>query len=159
MFNLPQKQLIQFYFAIIESVLCTSITVWFSSATKSDHRRLRRVVRTTERIIGTPLPTLQELNLSRVSKRAGKITPYIQHTPSLNCYRLVDATELWAPEWPDTGTVSSLRQSISWTLYNNYGTHTIYTPLYTYIEHTYLVCTSIAHNIPVHTKLSIVIYL
>ncbi len=28
--------LIQFYSAIIESILCTSITVWFSSATKSD---------------------------------------------------------------------------------------------------------------------------
>ncbi len=59
---------------IIESVLCTSITVWFSSATKSDLRRLRRVVWTAERIIGTTLPTLQELYLSRVSKRAGKIT-------------------------------------------------------------------------------------
>ncbi len=39
-FNLPQDLLIQFYSAIIESVLCTSITVWFSSATKSDLRRL-----------------------------------------------------------------------------------------------------------------------
>ncbi len=36
--NLPQELLKQFYSAIIESVLCTSITVWFSSATKSDHR-------------------------------------------------------------------------------------------------------------------------
>ncbi len=72
--NLPQELLKQFYSAIIESVLCTSITVWFSSATKSDLRRLRRVVRTAERIVGTTLPTLQELYLSRVSKRAGKIT-------------------------------------------------------------------------------------
>ncbi len=48
--NLPQELLIQFYSAIMESVLCISITVWFSSATKSDLRRLRRVVRTAERI-------------------------------------------------------------------------------------------------------------
>ncbi len=131
-FNLPQELLIQFYSAIIESVLCTSITVWFSSATKSDHRRLRRVVRTAERIIGTPLPTLQELYLSRVSKGLVKSlwTPHIQHTPSLNCYRLDNATELWAPKQPDTGTVSSPKQSISWTLDNNYGTHTIYTRIY-----------------------------
>ncbi len=47
-FNLPQELLKQLYSAIIESVLCTSITVWFSSATKSDLRRLRRVVRTAE---------------------------------------------------------------------------------------------------------------
>ncbi len=95
-FNLPQELLIQFYSAIIESILCTSITVWFSSATKSDHRRLRRAVRTAEQIIGTTLPTLQELYSYRVSKRAGKCiwTPYIQHTPSLNCYRLVDSKEL-----------------------------------------------------------------
>ncbi len=44
-FNLPQDLLKQFYSAIIESVLCTSITVWFSSATKSDLRRPRKVVR------------------------------------------------------------------------------------------------------------------
>ncbi len=92
-FNLPQELLIQFYSAIIESVLCTSITVWFSSVTKSDLRRLRRVVRTAEQIIGTTLPTLQELYSSRVSKRAVKITLDPSH-PSLNCYRLVDATEL-----------------------------------------------------------------
>ncbi len=102
--------------AIIESVFCTSITVWFSSATKSDHRRLWRVLRTAERIIGTTLPTLElELYLSKVSKRSGKSlwTPHIQHTPSLNCYHLVDTTELRVSERTDTDTVSSLRQSIS----------------------------------------------
>ncbi len=57
----------------------------------------------------------------------------LQHTASLNCYRLVDATELWAPEQPDTGTVSSPKQSISWTLDNNYGTHTIYTLIHLFI--------------------------
>ncbi len=75
--NLPQELLKQLYSAIIESVLCTSITVWFSSATKSDLRRLWRGVRTAERIIGTPPPpppTLQELYLSRLIKRAGQIT-------------------------------------------------------------------------------------
>ncbi|KAK2901605.1 hypothetical protein Q8A73_011351 [Channa argus] len=73
-FNLPQELLKQFYSAIIESVLCTAISVWFSSATQSDLRRLRRVVRTAERIIGIALPSLQELYLSRVRKRAKKIT-------------------------------------------------------------------------------------
>ncbi len=138
-FNLPQELLKQFYSAIIESVLCTSITVWFSSATKSVLRRLRRVVRTAERIIGTTLPTLQELYSSRESKRAGKSlwTLHIQYTPSLNCYRLVDATELWAPERPDTGTVSSLGQSSSWTLDNNYGTQTLFKHLYTYLSNTH----------------------
>ncbi len=73
-FNLPQELLIQFYSAIIESVLCSSITVWFGSATKTDIRRLQWTVRTAERIIGAPLPSLQELYTSRVRKRAKKVT-------------------------------------------------------------------------------------
>ncbi len=87
-FNLPQELLKQFYSAIIESVLCTSITVWFSSATKSDLRSLQRVVRTAERIIGTTLPTLQELYSSRVSKRPGKITLDPSH-PAQSLFELL----------------------------------------------------------------------
>ncbi|KAL0173630.1 hypothetical protein M9458_029598, partial [Cirrhinus mrigala] len=85
-FNLPQELLKQFYTAVIESVLCTSITVWFGLATKSDTRRLQRTVRTTERIIGAPLPTLQELYTSRVRKRAQKITL----DPSHPCHPLFE---------------------------------------------------------------------
>ncbi len=62
-------------------------------------------------------------------------TPHPKHTPSLNCYRLVDATELWASERPDTGTVSSLRQSISRTLDNKRGTHNTILH-YLFITHT-----------------------
>ncbi len=54
---------------------------------------------------------------------------------SLNCYRLIDATELWAPERPDTDTVSSLRQYTSWTLNNKRGTHNYNTLS---IHHTHL---------------------
>ncbi len=92
-FNLPQELLKQFYSAIIESVLCSSITVWFGSATKTDIRRLQRTVRTAERIIGAPLPSLQELYISRVRKRAKKVTLDPSHPalfvllPSGRCYR------------------------------------------------------------------------
>ncbi len=93
-FNLPQELLKQFYSAI-ESVLCTSITVWIGSATKSGIRRLQRMVRTAERIIGAPLPTLQELYTSRVRKSAHKITldpshpshPFFELLPSGRHYR------------------------------------------------------------------------
>ncbi|KAL0157206.1 hypothetical protein M9458_048452, partial [Cirrhinus mrigala] len=73
-FNLPQELLKQFYSAITESVLCSSITVWFGSATKTDIRRLQRTVRAAEKIIGIPLPNLHDLYTSRVRKRAKKIT-------------------------------------------------------------------------------------
>ncbi len=71
-------------------------------------------------------------------------TPHIQHTPSLNCC-LVDASELWAPERPDTGRVSSLRQSISWTLDNNVRHITLQ---YIIIHHTYLF-TSQMYTLPI----------
>ncbi len=119
----------------------TSITVWFSSATKSELRRLRRVVRTAERIVGTTLPTLQELYLSRVSKRAGKITLDPSHPAHslLNCCRLVDATELLAPERPDTGTVfppsnpSHEHLTLTWNTQ-----HYFTTILQLFIHHTYI---------------------
>ncbi len=81
---------------------------------------------------------LQELYLSRVSKRAGKIPldPSHQHTHSLNYYCLVDATKLWAPERPDTDTVSFPKQSISWTLDIKRGTHSTIIH-YLFTTHTY----------------------
>ncbi len=98
-----------------EYVLCSSITVWFGSASKSDIRRLQRTVRTAQRIIGAPLPNLQDLYISRVRKRAGKITldpSHPQHTSSLNCCPLAGA------EQPDTRSVLSPGPYPTWTKHN-----------------------------------------
>ncbi len=133
-FNLPQELLIQFYSAI-ESVLCMPISVWFSSASKSDLRRLLRVVRTAERIIGTTLPTLQELYLSRVSKRAGKIT-LDPSQPSHSLFELLPSGQCYRAPSTDTETVSFPKQTISWTLDIKRGTHNTIIQLFIY--HTYL---------------------
>ncbi len=100
-FNLPQAHMTQFYSAVIESVLCSSITVWFGSASKSDIRRLQRTVRTAERIIGVHLPSLQDLYYSRVKN--GQVTS--SQTPSHPGHDLFaaspfrqDATDLCALE-------------------------------------------------------------
>ncbi len=65
------------------------------SATKSVIRRLQRMVRTAESMIGAPLPTLQELYTFRVRKMAQKITLDPSHPSHLlfellqsgRCYR------------------------------------------------------------------------
>ncbi len=99
----------QFYSAVIESVLCSSITVWFGSASKSDIRRLQRTVRTAERIIGVHLPSLQDLYYSRVKKRAGT-SSQIPLTLDTTCLRFslqADATDLCALEHLGIKTVFS----------------------------------------------------
>ncbi|XP_061619635.1 uncharacterized protein LOC133472584 [Phyllopteryx taeniolatus] len=71
--GLPRELLRQFYTAVIESVLCSSFTVWFGAATKKDKLRLQRTIKTAERIVGTPLPTLEDLHAARTKARACKI--------------------------------------------------------------------------------------
>ncbi|KAJ8346762.1 hypothetical protein SKAU_G00281630 [Synaphobranchus kaupii] len=72
-FNLPRTMMVQFYTSIIESILTFSITTWFPAATVRDKTRLRRVIRSAERVIGCDLPSLQALHDSRALKRARKI--------------------------------------------------------------------------------------
>ena len=78
-FRLPRDLLVTFYTATIQTILCSSITVWFGSATKLDRLRLQRVVRTAEKIIGSPLPTLQDLVHDRIRKRAANIAADPSH--------------------------------------------------------------------------------
>ncbi|KAI3370613.1 hypothetical protein L3Q82_007188 [Scortum barcoo] len=79
-FNLPQEVLIQFYTAIIQSVLCTSITVWFGldqppNRTGTD---CNGQLGLQKKIIGASLPSIQDLYVSRVRKRAGNINVYLK---------------------------------------------------------------------------------
>ncbi|KAF7711331.1 hypothetical protein HF521_000342, partial [Silurus meridionalis] len=87
-YSLPQELLIQFYTAVIESVLCSSITIWFGAATKQDRNRLQKTVKTAEKIIGAPLPTLQDLYHTRTRNRAGKIINDPSH-PGHNIFQLL----------------------------------------------------------------------
>ncbi len=62
-------------------------TVWFGSATKSDIKRLQQTVRTAERNICAPPPSIK-FYISRVRKRAKKIT--LDHTnPAHSLFELL----------------------------------------------------------------------
>uniref|UniRef100_A0AAQ4R345 Alkylated DNA repair protein AlkB homologue 8 N-terminal domain-containing protein n=1 Tax=Gasterosteus aculeatus aculeatus TaxID=481459 RepID=A0AAQ4R345_GASAC len=78
-FNLPKTMTVHFYPAIIESILCSSITVWYAAATAKDKGRLQHVIRSAERVIGCNLPSLQDLFASRSLKRAKKIVADPSH--------------------------------------------------------------------------------
>ncbi|KAK3561806.1 hypothetical protein QTP86_014386 [Hemibagrus guttatus] len=78
-FLLPVKMLVNFYTAIIESILTSSITVWFAAATARDKAKLQRVIHSAEKLIGCSLPSLQELYVSRSRRRAAKIAADPSH--------------------------------------------------------------------------------
>ncbi|KAK3533182.1 hypothetical protein QTP70_013011 [Hemibagrus guttatus] len=48
-FLLPVKMLVNFYTAIIKSILTSSITVWFAAATARDKAKLQRVIHSAEK--------------------------------------------------------------------------------------------------------------
>ena len=61
--GLVREVLLQFYRAVIESVLCFSLSAWFGSTTKDQRRRLSRVVKNAGLIIECELPSLEEMYL------------------------------------------------------------------------------------------------
>ncbi|KAK1787340.1 hypothetical protein P4O66_002839 [Electrophorus voltai] len=71
--NLPSPILTMFCRGTIGSVLTRSLPVWYGSCTVSDQKSLQRVVRTTEKIIRTSLPSVHGLYLSCCLSRASKM--------------------------------------------------------------------------------------
>ena len=53
-FHLLVKILVNFYMAIIKSILTFSITVWFATATDRDEAKLQCVIQTVRRYRGVP---------------------------------------------------------------------------------------------------------
>ncbi|KAK3574517.1 hypothetical protein QTP86_008559 [Hemibagrus guttatus] len=78
-FLLPVKMVVNFYTVITESILTSSITVWFAAATARDKAKLQRVFHSAEKVIGCSFPSLQELYVSRSRRRAGKIAADPSH--------------------------------------------------------------------------------
>ncbi|KAK3521564.1 hypothetical protein QTP70_013095 [Hemibagrus guttatus] len=78
-FLLPAKVLVNFYTAIIESILTSSITVWFAAATARDKAKLQCVIHSAEVVIGCSLPSLQELYVSRSRRHAAKVAADPSH--------------------------------------------------------------------------------
>ena len=78
-FNLPKTMMVHFYTAIIESILTSSITIWYAAATAKDKSRLQRIMHTAEKVIDCNLPTLEDLHTSRSLRRARKIVADSSH--------------------------------------------------------------------------------
>ncbi|XP_075911483.1 uncharacterized protein LOC142906815 [Petromyzon marinus] len=87
-FNLPKTMMVQFYTAIIESILTSSITVLYAAATAKDKSRLQRIIHTAEKVIACNLPTLEDLHTTRSMRRARKIMADFSH-PGHSLFQLL----------------------------------------------------------------------
>ncbi len=68
-----------FYSGAIESVLTQCISEWYINATNEDCKALQRVMRLAEHILGSALPSLQDIYLKRCKSRAVKIIKDSNH--------------------------------------------------------------------------------
>ena len=80
--------LINFYRAIIESVLMSSCVVWFGGLTIKDSQRLMSVTKMAGKIIGCQLPHLVDLYKVRLVAKAKKIAEDTSH-PANQCFELL----------------------------------------------------------------------
>ena len=67
------KLLQTFYHSVIESVLGYGITVWYANCAAKDRKTLQGVIKTAGKIIGCPLPSLEDIATSRGLNRARSI--------------------------------------------------------------------------------------
>lgn len=87
-YKLNSNLLLTFYRSSIESLLTYCITVWYGSCTKADRVRLQSVVKTAQKIIGCPLPSLMDIYSSRCLSRAANIIKDSSH-PGFNMFSLL----------------------------------------------------------------------
>lgn len=57
--------MVHLYSAIIESILTSSIAIWYAAAAAKDKGGLQPIIRSAEKVIGCNLPSLQDLHASR----------------------------------------------------------------------------------------------
>lgn len=81
-FGLKSDVLVNFYRAIIESVLTFGITVWYGNISKAETTALNKIVKTASKITGTDLPSLDEIYHKRILKKAKCISQDESHPAS-----------------------------------------------------------------------------
>ena len=72
-FHLNKEIMVNFYRAIIESILIFSTIIWFNSLSQAEKRKLNSIVNSCSRIIGVALPSLENLYKDRLRTRCNKI--------------------------------------------------------------------------------------
>ncbi|KAI5085655.1 gastrula zinc finger protein XlCGF28.1-like, partial [Silurus meridionalis] len=85
--QLSSDILVNFYRCAIEIILTSCVTVWYGSCSVAEHKALQRVVKTAQRITGTPLPVM-DIQKKRCLRRARSILKDSSH-PAHRLYSLL----------------------------------------------------------------------
>uniref|UniRef100_A0A8C6LH71 Reverse transcriptase domain-containing protein n=1 Tax=Nothobranchius furzeri TaxID=105023 RepID=A0A8C6LH71_NOTFU len=84
----PAPIMYTFYRGTIESILSCGITVWFRACNVSCINTLQRIVRAAEKVIGVSLPSLSDIYITRLTKKALRIAADPTH-PTQSLFELL----------------------------------------------------------------------
>ncbi|XP_030640050.1 lectin-like [Chanos chanos] len=90
---MPAKILSNVYRSTIESILTSSITVWYGNCTTQDRKALQRVIKSAQSISGAAFPLLQDTYNTRVIRRAHNIIKDRTH-PQHHLFTLLPSDKL-----------------------------------------------------------------
>ncbi|KAI5092222.1 gastrula zinc finger protein XlCGF28.1-like [Silurus meridionalis] len=108
--QLSSDILVNFYRITIESILTSLITVWYGSCSVAEFKALQRAVKTAQRITGTPLPAMVDIQKKRRLCRACSILKDSSH-PAHRLFSLLPSGShvKHAPKVPVTSVPVPLR--------------------------------------------------
>jgi hypothetical protein len=87
-FGVKTEILISFYRAVIESVLTFAMPVWYGNISKAENSALNRIVKAASKIIGSDLPTLDEIYTNRLLGKAKSIIQDESH-PAFKLFEML----------------------------------------------------------------------
>ncbi|KAI2645711.1 RNA-directed DNA polymerase from mobile element jockey [Labeo rohita] len=85
--------LVNFYRCTIESILTNCVTVWYGSCSVAERKALQQVVKTAQRIIGTPLPAIEDIQKKHCMRGARSILKDDSH-PAHKLFSLLQVSQV-----------------------------------------------------------------
>ena len=110
--NLDTKLLLAFYHSSVESVLTYCLSVWYAGSTAKDRKAVHRVINTAQKIIGCPLPSLENISTSCCLRKIKAITG----DPSHPAYPLFDLLPSGRRYRSTKSHTSRLTKSFPWAI-------------------------------------------
>ena len=123
--KLRQKLLVSFYRSAIESILAYGITVWYAGCSAADRRALQRVINAAQKIVGCPLPSLEDISSSRCLNRARNIIKDSSH-PAHHLFNLLPSGRRYRSIRARTTRLTN--SFFPWAIKNSKHCQTVNTP-------------------------------